>query len=130
MDKKSEKVEHRQVCDYIRIQYPNAIFNTDASGIKLTIGQAVQMKKLRSNRAFPDIVVYEPRNGYYGLFIEMKKTGEILFKKNGEPKTEHIKEQLKMCEMLMSRRYYAMICIGFEHAKKIIDWYMNNRNKR
>lgn len=120
----SEKEEHRQVCDYIRIQYPNVIFNTDASGIKLTIGQAVQMKKLRSSNGFPDITIYEPRNGYFGLFIEMKKTGETILKRNGDFKNEHVKEQFDMCVMLKDRGYYAEICFGFEHAKKIIDWYM------
>ena len=69
----SERTLHKAVCNYLRYRYPSAIFNTDLSGAtKLTIGQAVFMKNLRSRRGFPDIVVYEPR-GDYGLFIELKR---------------------------------------------------------
>ena len=120
----SEKIEHKQVCDYLKTQYPKVIFNTDASGIKLTIGQAVQMKKLRSCNGFPDIMILEPRNSYHGLFVEMKKTGERIFKKDGTPATPHIAEQLELIEKLNSRGYYAVFCVGFEHAKKTIDEYL------
>ena len=119
-----EKTEHKQVCDYLKAQYPKVLFNTDASGIKLTIGQAVQMKKLRSCNGFPDIVIFEPRNGYHGLFIEMKKTGERIFKKDGTPSTPHIAEQLDLIQKLNSKGYYAVFCVGFEHAKRIIDEYL------
>lgn len=120
----SEKIEHKQVCDYLKTQYPKIIFNTDASGVKLTIGQAVQMKKLRSSNSFPDITIYEPRNEYHGLFIEMKKTGERLFKKDGTPVSPHVAEQLELIEKLNSKGYYSKMCVGFEHAKKTIDFYL------
>jgi hypothetical protein len=121
----SEKTEHKQVCEYIKLQYPHVIFNTDASGIKLTMGQAVQMKKLRSSRAFPDIIIYEPKKAFCGLFIEMKRTGERIYKKNGEPATEHIREQLEMIDKLNNKCYSAFMCVGYNHAVKVIDEYMN-----
>lgn len=120
----SEKAEHRQVCRYLRLQYPGVIFNTDLSGIKLNQGQAISVKSLRSSNGFPDIVIYEPRHGFNGLFIELKRTGEVIYKKDGTPKTDHLKEQELMLSNLNKRGYCAKFAIGFEQAKDLIDWYL------
>ena len=121
----TEKTLHKQVCQYLRLQYPNVLFNSDLAGsMKLTIGQAVQLKTLRSNRGFPDIAIYEPRNGYHGLFIELKKEGEKLYKKIGDPVDDHIKEQLYCLLKLKSKGYQTAFAIGFDQAKFIIDEYL------
>jgi hypothetical protein len=120
----SEKTLHRAVCDYIRLQYPKVLFNSDLSGIKLTIGQAVQVKKLRSNQGFPDIVIYEENWGKHALFIELKREGERIFKKDNTPATPHIAEQTEVMECLNQRGYYATFAVGFDAAKRVIDWYL------
>jgi len=122
----TEKVIHKQVCQYIRMQYPGILFNSDMAGaMKLTIGQAVQIKSLRSNRGFPDIAIYEPRGNYHGLFIELKKDGEKLFKRDGiTPITDHVAEQMKCMEELSKRGYFCCFCIGFDHAKLMINNYL------
>lgn len=123
----TEKSLHKAVCDYIRLQYPGVLFNSDLSGAtRLTMGQAVAMKSLRSNRGWPDIFIAEPgkRFKYHGLFIELKKEGEKLFKKNNEPITEHIAEQIIMIGLLRERGFKAEFAIGFDQAKTIIDQYM------
>jgi len=121
----SEKTLHRSVCDYIRLQYPSVLFNSDLAGAtKLTIGQAVAIKNLRSNRGWPDIFIAEPRHGYHGLFIELKKEGVRLFKKNGDTVDDHVAEQIKMSELLIERKYVAKFAIGFDLAKEIIDDYL------
>jgi len=128
----SEKTLHRQVCDYLRYQYPKVIFNTDLSGAtKLTMGQAVAIKRLRSNRGWPDLFIAEPRNGYNGFFLELKKEGTSLLKKRGNDAygypafaSDHIREQYEMIEELRARKYKAEFAIGFDEAKKIIDQYL------
>ena len=121
----SEKTIHRAVCDYIRNQYPDVMFNSDMSGaMKLTIGQAVAMKNLRSNRGYPDIVIYEPRNGLHGLFIELKDEGVKLWNKSGRPATPHIAEQSECLVKLDERGYAVAFAIGFDDAKRIIDEYL------
>jgi hypothetical protein len=115
---------HRQVCEYLRLAYPNCIFNTDLSGIRLTMGQAVKVKALRSSRAFPDLVIYEPRNGYHGLFIELKREGERIMTKAGGASTPHIAEQSDLMAKLGERRYQVFFACGFTEAKKIIDEYL------
>ena len=94
------------------------------SGVKLTKFQAVKASKLRSSRAFPDLVIYEPRGNYHGLFIELKAEGTRLYKRNLTPVTEHIKEQLNMLDKLYERGYCARFAVGFDEAKKLIDEYL------
>jgi hypothetical protein len=122
----TEKILHKQVCQYLRMQYPNVLFNSDMAGsMKLTIGQAVQIKSLRSNRGFPDIVIYEPRGICHGLFIELKNEGTKLYKKdNMTPTTPHILEQMEMQTELQQRGYRCSFAIGFDEAKIIIDNYL------
>lgn len=121
----SEKTLHKAVCDYLRYQYPGILFNSDLAGAtKLTMGQAVAMKSLRSNRGFPDLSIYEPRKGYNGLFIELKKEGEAVINKKGFPSTPHIAEQFLIIERLNLKGYKAEFGIGFDSTKQIIDEYL------
>jgi len=120
----TESQLHEAVCNYIRLQYPHALFNSDMSGIKLTMGQAIKAKKLRSAKGFPDLVIYESRGGYSALFIELKKEGERLYKKDGvTPRTPHLLEQWNMLQELEERWFSAHFAVGFEDAKIIIDHY-------
>jgi len=122
--KTSEKSLHSQVCEYLRLKYPNVIFNTDLSGIRLTMGQAVQAKKLRSSNGFPDLVIYQKSGHWSALLIELKKDGTRIMKKSGAFVNEHIKEQAVMHRKLNSKGYLAQFVIGFEQAKELIDWYL------
>jgi len=121
----NEPTVHNQICQYLKYQYPNVLFNTDLSGIKLTIGQAKKVKALRSCRAWPDIFIPEPRNGYHGLYIELKADDVTITKKNGELKKDwHIKEQFDLICKLNYRGYAAYFACGFDEAKNIIDNYL------
>jgi len=122
---KEEESLHIAVCDYIKYQYPKVLFNTDLSGIKLTKGQAVKVKKMRNSRGWPDIFIAEPRKNCHGLFIELKKEGTKLYKKDGiTPISDHIAEQIIMLHDLYLRGYYADFACGFYEAKKLIDNYL------
>jgi hypothetical protein len=100
------------------------MFNSDLSGLRLTIGQAVQAKSMRSNSGYPDIVIYEARHGHHGLFIELKREGERIWKKDGSAATPHIAEQAKCMLELDIRGYAVGFGVGFEGAKTIIDQYL------
>lgn len=114
------------VADYLRLQYPDILFHSDfGSGIKLTMGQAVKQKRQNGGRrAWPDMVIAEPRGIYHGLYIELKKEGTRLKKKNGEWATPHIAEQAEVIDELKKRYYRAEFAVGFEEAKKLIDGYL------
>jgi len=120
----TEQREQSQIITYIRTQYPKVVAWSDMSGIKLPIGLAVKVKGLKTHRGIPDIFIAEPRHGFSGLFIELKRTGEKLTKKSGEWKTEHLQEQYDMLKMLRERNFAAVFAIGFDQAKLLIDTYM------
>lgn len=133
-----------QVADYIRLRYPKVLFHSDfGSGIKLTMGQAIKQKRQNGGRrAWPDMFIAEPRApkklikregwlpadifgcGYHGLFLELKKEGTRLRKKNGDYASEHIKEQSLLLRALGDKGYRAVFVVGFDEAKKIIDEYL------
>lgn len=140
------------VADYLRLQYPGVLFHSDfGSGIKLTMGQAIKQKRQNGGRrAWPDMFIAKPANvkavakqiGYdnhhvigaftlleqkYGLFLELKKDGTRLYKKNGEPASEHIAEQEQTLKQLRKEGYAAEFACGFETAKKIIDDYLGGK---
>ena len=121
-----------QVADYIRLKYPSVIFHSDfGSGIKLTMGQAIRQKRLNGGRrSWPDMFIAEPKlcgdgDMHAGLFIELKKAGTRIYKKDGTlVSNAHICEQFDMLEQLRRRGYMAEFACGFDEAKKIIDEYL------
>lgn len=117
------------VADYIRLKYPNALFHSDfGSGIKMTKGQAIKQKRQNGGRrGWPDMFIAEPYYGGYGLFIELKKEGTRIRKKDGSPASEHIAEQARVLTQLDERGYFAKFAVGFDEAKKIIDWYLGGK---
>lgn len=125
-----------QVADYLRLRYPNVLFHSDyGSGLRLTPGQAVKQKRLQGGRrAWPDMFIAQPAQRSleypdacykFGLFLELKRPGIKIYKKNGDlAANEHIREQAGVLEMLRIRGYVAEFACGFDEAKKIIDEYL------
>jgi hypothetical protein len=125
MKKKSEESLQISISSYIKLQYPEVIFTSESSGLRLTKGQAVKAKKQRSERGLPDLMIFEPRSGYHGLLIELKREGQTPFKKNGELRAgEHLREQVEVLKRLSKKGYAACFCVGFDETKKMIDFYM------
>ena len=121
----TEKALHKAVCQYLRLQHPTVMFNTDMSGFgKLTIGQSVQLKSLRSNKGWPDLFIARRSGIYCGLFLELKAEGTRLRNKAGKPATEHIQSQSECMDRLRDEGYAACFAVGFERAVSVIDTYL------
>lgn len=125
---------YKMIADYLRYQYPTVIYRFDlAADLKLTMGQASKHKRLQRYRGYPDLFIAEPvprsfPNVYHGLYLEIKKDGVRIFKKDGKlVADEHIREQFDMLHDLRRKGYAAEFAIGFEGAKKLIDDYMKGR---
>lgn len=128
-----------QLATYIRMKYPAVIFHSDfGSGVKLTPGQAVRQHRQNGGfRAYPDLFIAEPKERQldvdgvgvtvsvaHGLFIELKKGGTRLKKKNGEWSTPHIAEQAEMLAKLREKKYAAEFAVGYQDAITLIDTYL------
>jgi len=123
---RNEEAEQIAICDYLRLQYPIVIFNSDHSGIRVGQGLANKVKRLHSENGIPDLNIDEPRGGWFGLKIEMKATGVSVWRKNGMLKdNEHLRKQWKMLMRLDQKGYCTGFCSGFDAAKAVIDWYMS-----
>lgn len=127
--KETEYALCKNLTKYLNTKYPGILFHWDTgSGTKLTMGQAVKMKALNSMRGYPDLFIAEARGKYYGLFIEVKKDGEKLYKLDGTFKNEHLEEQDRYLKGLIQNGYCAVFGIGFEKCKTIIDNYLRQES--
>lgn len=122
----SEHDLYTMLADYLRYNYKSIIWRFDlAADLKLTIGQARKHKRLQQHRGYPDLFIAEPRGEYHGAYIELKKAGTRIFKKDGTlVADEHIREQFDVLEQLRRKGYVAEFACGFDEAKKIIDGYL------
>lgn len=130
----SEHDLYTMLADYLRYNYKDIIWRFDlAADLKLSIGQARKHKALHPTRGYPDLFIAEPRlvvtdditDYIHGLFIELKRPGVKLYKKNGElVADQHIREQAEMLQRLRQRGYKAEFACGFDEAKKLIDEYL------
>lgn len=152
----SEAELQEQVAEYLIRQYPDVMFHSDfGSGVKLTPAQAIRQRRQNGGRSkWPDLCIAETScycsigwgNGrkiipitevgdsieladiiYCGLYIELKKEGTRLKKKNDDWATEHIAEQAKVIQGLRQRGYCAEFAVGFDEAKRTIDEYLGER---
>ena len=101
------------VINYLKAQYPKALYCASAGGLKTSYMQAARMKLMGYKRGFPDIQICEPVGNYHGLFIEMKK-------EDGYPSVE----QKEWIAELSARGYKAVVCKSFDSAKQVIDEYL------
>ncbi len=122
----SEYTEHKAIAQYIRTQFPNVVFTSDSSGIRLTIGNAKKMLALKSADKIPDLIIFEPKGKYHGLIIEIKESGKSPWRLDGTLRTDkHILAQAKTLKKLKALGYYACFGVGFDSTQAIISKYMN-----
>lgn len=69
-----EQERYFEWCKSMEQQYPELAFcHCSLSGIKLTPGAAVKAKRQGNKGGVPDIFLPVPKQGYHGLFIELKR---------------------------------------------------------
>lgn len=134
MQKNKRKEEELQisVCEYLDLQYPNIIYTSDLSGIKLPVGLAVKASKQRTKKyKIPDLLILHPNNMYHGLILELKKSRSELYLKDNKTisNSKHIREQLKTLIRLSELGYKSCFSCGFDETKQIIDDYFKEIEK-
>ena len=127
--RKPEALLAKRVSNFLQRQYPTVIFRFDASAdIKLTIGQATQLKKLQGGlKGYPDCFIAKTKKDkkgrikYAGLYIELKAT------KNGKvPNTAHTRKQAAIHQILRNEGYKVEFSVGYENTVQLIQDYLNN----
>jgi hypothetical protein len=102
---------------WFRLQYPklsNCLWAIPNGGVR-NIGTAIKLKSEGVLAGVPDLFLMIPKNGFHGLFIEMKIKGGKL-----QPNQ---KEFMKLANALA---YKSVVCYGFEEAKNVISDYLKD----
>jgi hypothetical protein len=115
-----------KVAEYIAKEYPSVMFDGNSKNFKLDKRQGALAKRMGKKRGYPDLFIATARHGKHGMYIELKREGERLKKKDGEWADEHVAEQAKVHEQLRSEGYWADFVIGYEPAVTIIKWYLGD----
>ena len=126
MKRQEEYQLQRQICAYLRHQYPDVLFLSDTvASVQLTMPQAVRNKAIQKEGfKCPDLIILHPASGFHGLFLELKKENPYL--KSGKlTANKHIQEQAASLERLRSLGYYADFAWTFDQATGIIDTYFS-----
>lgn len=123
----SEKQLHKAICRYIDLQYPDVIYLSDPSGMRVTPGLMMEIKAKRCKRyALPDLIILHPNKHYKGMMIEIKKDLSQIVTKSGDiRKSKHVQDQLRTLERLQELGYAAIFGVSFEQMKSAINQYMN-----
>ena len=79
---------------------------------------------MRSDDNIPDLLIFEPRGGYYGLLLELKVKSPYLVDGKTLRKDKHLEAQNKTLLKLSGKGYKAVFVTGFDEAEKVITNYM------
>ena len=117
----SEYAEQKTLIAWFREKYPKFAKCTRLSlnGVNLPSGKKAsiminQFKTQGMVKGEADLFFAIPNKSHSGLFIEMKDHGKT---------TTPLQDEY--LEMMASIGYQAEVCIGAEHAKKILTAYMS-----
>jgi hypothetical protein len=108
-----EHTLQKSLVQYMKLSYPKILFCASAGGMRTSMTQAVKMKSSGYVKGFPDMFIYEPKQKYNGLAIELKVKGNY-------PSTH----QKKWIADLNARGYKAVVCTGLDEAVTELNNYM------
>lgn len=112
----SESQEQQRFVLKLRWLFPDITFFAIPNGGKRNPGEASRMKLEGVEKGTPDIFIAEPRNGLFGLFIEMKKQNDG---------TVSPEQKIKI-KKLHEKGYAAEVCYGAEQAMEVLNSYLND----
>jgi hypothetical protein len=113
----SEYTIQKSICELLDLKAPWLLYCASAGGVRTSIAEARRMKATGYKRGFPDLFFYEPREGFMGLAIELKRD-----KGRATPDQKLWKEELQR------RGYKAVIARGYSACMDAIKDYFSEDN--
>ncbi len=112
----SEEKVQIAIVNYLKMQYPDALFTATMGGqYQKHHSQRRRAKATGYLKGVSDLLIFEPKGGHCGLFIELKR----------DKKCYPSAEQKLFLSNATQRGYYAVCAKGFDQCKEIIDKYFN-----
>lgn len=110
----SEEKIQIAIVNYLKMQYPDSLFTATMGGqFQRHHSQRLKAKLTGYLKGVSDLLIFEPKGGYCGLFIELKR----------DKKCYPSAEQKLFLSNATERGYYAVCAKGFEQCKEVIDNY-------
>lgn len=108
-----EKDEQIRLCVWLRKK--NVLFYAIPNGGSRNYLEAVSLKKAGLLKGVPDLCIPMASAGKHSLYIELKRA----------TKTSRVSpEQKEVIESLNQHGNLAVVCYGFDQAKKVIEDYL------
>lgn len=110
--------EHEIQVEFVRLieeANPDILLCATVGGARMSWSTAKMIKRQGYRKGIPDLMIYEPCDGFYGLFIEIKKKG-------GRPSPH----QKKWIDDLQRRGYRAVICKGLDQCINEFNHYFTH----
>ena len=118
----SESVEQQHLFTWAAFhagKYPELeLLHHIPNGGSRTKSEAGRFKAEGVKAGVPDVCLPVARNGWHGLYIEMKKQGGTVSK-----------EQSKWLHSLLQQGYLTAVCYGWEVAAQIIKDYLDGKTQ-
>lgn len=109
-----------ECCKYLESNYPNALFTHPSNEGKRTPFERFLVSNLRMKKGVPDLLIFERRQDFAGLMIEIKVKYE-----NGS-KNYASEDQKKWLKDLSLRGYKACIIYSLEEFIEVVEYYFQN----
>ena len=113
-----EDHEHRLVMQWARMMTwgdgkLSDVMHHSPNGGKRSPREGAKFKEMGTQAGFPDFQIYVPRQGFHGLFVELKAQKGVV-----SPL------QKIVLARLAANGYQTAVCYGFDEAKRVISAYM------
>jgi hypothetical protein len=119
-----EDLEQAALFERLAWELPDVLAFHIPNGGKRSPREATRLKAQGVKPGIPDICIPMARNGYHGLYIELKRP---IIKGESKPITSKI--QNEMIGLLINEGYYVEVCYGADEAFKLIKDYINSSGK-
>ena len=115
--KKEEQKLQIDCVEWFDLQYPKLkqLLFAVPNGSRMTIGQAVLMKRMGLRKGVYDLFLSVPMRGFHGLYLEAKSSSGRVSD-----------EQIKFATSVEKRGYAAREFRTFEQFVFTIKWYLNH----
>ena len=115
--KNIEHIEQVKVVQHFRAFYPDIIIAAIPNGGDRTASERVRLHSEGVLAGMPDLCVLEPKNGFHGLFLEMKTKAGVVSSK-----------QSAVGLQLNAKGYLCLVSRSAPDAIKIIEDYLNGKS--
>ena len=138
---KGEALLYFRISQFMKRHYPNVIYRFDVeAGLHARIRgekskpMVTLLKQLVGRlkwsygheKGYPDLFIAHPANGRGGLYLELKREGARIHKKNGDFVSEHVERQALYLERLRDAGYGAFFAVGDEVFNVLEDYLGKN----